>query len=149
MWSSVFSRLVPSARDRAGFCAASNRLLEVGVEGLQVVAEGDLRRVADPRRDNVDRVVLHQVRLATGTKRLEQPRPRRQPGPPDELFERRAEIGVDPPARLLGGDTVVVPLLTTDDVHLPRRGQLPGVCEVRTQASEEGVAEAWVSAANR
>jgi hypothetical protein len=49
-----------------GFCTAlidpAHCLLEIGFEGLQIVVESNFRSISDPRGDNVNRVVLHQVR---------------------------------------------------------------------------------------
>ena len=91
---------------RAGFCAAFNRLREVRVKRLQVVPERDLRRVADPRGKNVDRVVLHRVRLATRPHAVELLRPHGQPGAVNDLLEGGSEVRVHPPVRAAAGAPV-------------------------------------------
>jgi hypothetical protein len=64
--------------------AAVHDVLEVVLARREVVLGRDLRRMAQPRRDDVGRVLLHPVGLAGGPKVLEEPRPWLVPGLGDD-----------------------------------------------------------------
>ncbi len=56
-----------------------DRLLEMMVGRLQVMPVGDVGRIADPVRDDMQRELIRQFRLTTGPQIMEQPWPRFDP----------------------------------------------------------------------
>jgi hypothetical protein len=79
--------------------AAAHDVFEVVLAGHEVVLGRDLRRVPEPRGDDVGRVLLHPVGLAGGTEVLQEPRPGLVPSLGDDPLEVRAEVHARPGGR--------------------------------------------------
>ena len=78
---------------------AAHDVLEVVLAGHEVLLGRDLRRVSEPRGDDVDRVLLHPVGLAGGPEVLQDPRPGHLPGLGNDPLEVRAKVHGRPGGR--------------------------------------------------
>jgi hypothetical protein len=82
----------------AVFSSAPARV-DVFLPHHQAVFERDSGRVAEPTGDDLDRVLFDQFRFPARPEIVKQARARGQAGPLDDLFKRRAQVGVHPSRR--------------------------------------------------
>ena len=82
----------------AAFCATLRRSFKVGVRHLQVVFQGDAGRVAQPRRNNVDRVVAGQLGFPGRTHIVKQPGPGLETSPNHQPLKLSPQIAISPAA---------------------------------------------------
>lgn len=126
-------RTAPFAPSREAADLSSAGLLQVFLGHHAVVFHGDLRRVAQPRRHHVDRVLVHQFGLPTRPQVVERSGPRLQASPLDESHDLGAKAACSPAPRLQG----LIPEASTDHVDRTFRCRLKGFPQDRLQLGEE------------
>jgi hypothetical protein len=124
-------RLIPRYQC-AAFCATRCTVVMIR-SCLCVMLQAHLGVVSHPQSDNVDWERFKQFGFAARPQVVEQPWPRFQPGPLDQLFKRGAQIAIPPTGGALGFGQVV----PADDVRLAGFGEFKRFFEKRSQFREQ------------